>query len=79
MPELPEAEVTAMQLRSRLIGRRLADIWVGRADIVREGIDRVGWYRGSVIRAVGRQGKSVIVEMEQEAVKLVELIQGERK
>jgi formamidopyrimidine-DNA glycosylase len=65
MPELPEAEVTAMQLRSRLIGRRLADIWVGRADIVREGIDRLGWYRGSVIRAVGRQGKSVIVEMEQ--------------
>ena len=41
MPELPEAEVTAMQLRARLIGRRLADIWVGRADIVREGGERV--------------------------------------
>ena len=66
MPELPEAEVTAMQLRGRLLGRRLADIWVGRADIVREGGDRVEWYRGSIIRSVSRQGKSVVVEMEKE-------------
>jgi formamidopyrimidine-DNA glycosylase len=65
MPELPEAEVTARQLRARLIGRRVVDIWVGRADILREGGDRVKWYRGSVIRSVVRQGKSVIVEMEQ--------------
>jgi formamidopyrimidine-DNA glycosylase len=67
MPELPEAEVTARQLRGRLIGRRLADIWVGRADIVREGGDRVGWYRGSIVRSVSRQGKSVIVEMEKDS------------
>ncbi|MBD0315630.1 MAG: bifunctional DNA-formamidopyrimidine glycosylase/DNA-(apurinic or apyrimidinic site) lyase [Nitrospiraceae bacterium] len=69
MPELPEAEVTAMHLRNRLIGRRLADIWVGRDDIVREGRDRAGWYRGSMVRSVSRQGKSVIVEMEKEGQK----------
>jgi formamidopyrimidine-DNA glycosylase len=64
MPELPEAEVTALQLRSRLLGARVADIWIGRNDIVREGGDRVGWYREAVVRAVVRQGKSVVVEME---------------
>jgi formamidopyrimidine-DNA glycosylase len=67
MPELPEAEVTALQLRSRLIGRRVADIWVGRNDIVREGGDHVLWYRESVVRSVVRQGKSVVVEMEKDA------------
>ncbi len=65
MPELPEAEVAARQLRERLTGLCVADIWVGRSDIVREGGDSVDWYRGSVIRSVGRRGKSLIVEMEQ--------------
>jgi formamidopyrimidine-DNA glycosylase len=65
MPELPEAEVTALQLRSRLIGARVAEIWVGRKDIVREGGDRVDWYRDAVVRSVARQGKSVVVEVEQ--------------
>lgn len=64
MPELPEAEVAALQLRARLIGKRIADIWVGRSDIIREGGDSIDWYQGSVIRAVERQGKSVILEME---------------
>jgi formamidopyrimidine-DNA glycosylase len=63
MPELPEAEVTAIQLRARLIGARVADFWVGRKDIVREGGDRVEWYRDSTVRSVARQGKSVIIEM----------------
>ncbi len=64
MPELPEAEVTAVQLRSRLIGRRVADLWVGRPDIIREGGYFAGWYSESVIRSVERRGKSVILEME---------------
>lgn len=67
MPELPEAEVTAIQLRSRLIGARVADVWVGRSDIVREGGDRVGWYREAVVQSVARQGKSVVVELERGA------------
>ena len=64
MPELPEAEVTARQLRTRLIGARVADIWVGRPDIVREGLSSLGWYAGSTIRAVDRRGKSVIITCE---------------
>lgn len=64
MPELPEAEVAARQLFRRLQGVQVADIWVGRADIIREGGDHVGWCTGSVIRAIHRRGKSVVIEME---------------
>jgi formamidopyrimidine-DNA glycosylase len=64
VPELPEAEVAARQLRSHLPGKRVADIWVGRPDIIREGGGNIGWYRGSLVRSVIRRGKSVIVELE---------------
>ena len=64
VPELPEAEVTAMQLRSRLTGLCITDIQVGRSDIIREGGQTIDWYRGSRVRSIGRQGKSVIIEME---------------
>jgi len=64
VPELPEAEVTARQLRARLVGARVADIRVGRPDIVREGLPSLGWYVGSTVRAVDRRGKSVIVTCE---------------
>ena len=66
MPELPEAEVAARQLSARLLGVQVADIWVGRDDIIREGDGDVDWYPGSVIRSVHRQGKSVIIEMVKE-------------
>ncbi|HSA62574.1 MAG TPA: bifunctional DNA-formamidopyrimidine glycosylase/DNA-(apurinic or apyrimidinic site) lyase [Nitrospiraceae bacterium] len=66
MPELPEAEVAARQLSERLVGGRIAGIRVGRADIIREGGNRVDWCIGSVIRAVSRRGKSVIIDMEKE-------------
>ena len=67
MPELPEAEVTAMQLQSCLPGRRMAHILVSRQDIIREGGDSINWYTGSVVRSVVRQGKSVVLEMEKSA------------
>ncbi|ALA57124.1 bifunctional DNA-formamidopyrimidine glycosylase/DNA-(apurinic or apyrimidinic site) lyase [Nitrospira moscoviensis] len=67
MPELPEAEVAARQLRACLSGKRVADMWVGRPDIIREGGESIGWYRGSLVRSVTRQGKSVIVELEKGA------------
>ena len=66
MPELPEAEVTARQLSARLLGAQVADIWVGRADIIREGSQWVAWYPGSVIHTIYRRGKSVIIEMVKE-------------
>lgn len=64
MPELPEAEVTARQLRARLGGAVIADIQLGRDDIVREGLSSLHWYRGSILRAVERRGKSVVMELE---------------
>lgn len=61
MPELPEAEVVSRQLRSRILGATLKETWVGRPDIVREGLETVDWYRGSRITAVERRGKSVVL------------------
>lgn len=59
MPELPEAEVVAQQLRTNLIGATLADYWVGRMDIVREGGHTFPWYRGAILQRIQRFGKSV--------------------
>ncbi len=59
MPELPEAEVVARQLRTQLLGAQLDECLVGRADIVREGLSTISWYQGSVLEAVERYGKSV--------------------
>ena len=59
MPELPEAEVVAQQLRVHLLGAQLNECRVGRADIVREGLPTLSWYHGAVLEAVERYGKSV--------------------
>src|SRR5689334_15376562 len=66
MPELPEAEVVARQIRDRLIGAALTDTWIGRADIVREGFCERGWYAGSVLRSAERFGKSVALGFERD-------------
>jgi len=59
MPELPEAEVVARQIRSRLLGAQLTDVWVGREDIVREGYVTMPWYPGANLQSVERYGKSI--------------------
>jgi formamidopyrimidine-DNA glycosylase len=59
MPELPEAEVVAQQLRARLIGSQLIDCWVGRMDIIREGSRTLPWYHGATLQRIERYGKSV--------------------
>ena len=59
MPELPEAEVVARQIRTRLLGARLREVWVGRTDIVREGYTTVSWYQGATLQSVDRYGKSI--------------------
>lgn len=61
MPELPEAEVVARQISTRLLGARLSEVWVGRADIVREGFSSVLWYRDTILQSVQRFGKSVVL------------------
>jgi formamidopyrimidine-DNA glycosylase len=67
MPELPEAEVTAQQLRSRVLGASIVDWTVRRRDIFREGYPTLSWYRGSHISSVTRQGKSVVLACTKEA------------
>jgi len=59
MPELPEAEVVARQVRSRLTGATLVDVALGRRDIVREGVRTLSWYRHARLARVDRYGKSV--------------------
>ncbi len=59
MPELPEAEIVAQQLRTRLLGAQLTDWWVGRMDIIREGARTLPWYRGAILTTIERYGKSV--------------------
>ena len=64
MPELPEADVAARQLRARLIGAEVTGVLVGRYDIIREGGDTCTWYPGSVVTAIERYGKSVVIEFQ---------------
>jgi formamidopyrimidine-DNA glycosylase len=66
MPELPEAEVVAQQLRAHLLGAQLNDCWVGRADIVREGLPTLPWYQGAMLESVERYGKSVALGFRKE-------------
>ena len=54
MPELPEAETVARQLRERLIGATITACRVGRDDIVREGLSTLSWYRGARLAAICR-------------------------
>ena len=66
MPELPEAEVVARQIRTHLLGAQLNDCWVGRADIVREGLPTLSWYLGAGLEGVERYGKSVALGFHKE-------------
>jgi len=66
MPELPEAEVVAQQIRARLTGATLMEAWIGRADIVRQGFKTAAWYRGGVLQSVDRYGKSVALGIQRQ-------------
>ena len=66
MPELPEAEVVARQLRDRVVGGTVEACRVRRADIVRRGLATIDWYRGGCIEAVERRGKSVVFSLRKE-------------
>ena len=69
MPELPEAEVVARQLRGSLLGARMTDCWVGRSDIIREGGMTRRWYHGATLRRIERLGKSVALGFEKDGAK----------
>ncbi len=67
MPELPEAEVVAIQLRERLVGASVSHVWLGRRDIIREGFSTLSWYQGATISAVERRGKCLVLKFRREA------------
>lgn len=64
MPELPEAEVVARQLRDKLLGSTLTEVWIGRVDIIREGYSSRAWYPHAILQSVDRYGKSVALGFE---------------
>jgi len=64
MPELPEAEVVARQLRGRILGATIKESWLGREDMVRQGLSTLPWYRGARVTAIDRHGKSVAIALE---------------
>jgi formamidopyrimidine-DNA glycosylase len=66
MPELPEAETVVGQLRARLPGATCVDYWIGRDDIIREGLSTFPWYRGARLSSIQRMGKCVVLAFEQE-------------
>jgi formamidopyrimidine-DNA glycosylase len=61
VPELPEAETVARQLRKRLAGAVIRDCWLGRQDIIREGLPSLTWYHGARLVTASRLGKSVVL------------------
>ena len=64
MPELPEAEVVARQLRQRILGAVIKESWLGREDMVRQGLSTLDWYRGAKVVGITRYGKSVAIALE---------------
>jgi len=65
MPELPEVEVVRRQLESHIVGATIQNIWIGRDDIVRQGLGSLPWYTGARLIDVQRQGKSLSMVCQQ--------------
>ena len=71
MPELPEAEVVRRQLQAAVVGGTIDHIWIGRDDIIRQGIESLSWYAGARVAEVQRHGKSVVMVCERDTGKRV--------
>lgn len=68
MPELPEAQVAVDQLNRCIVGARVTSWWLGRPDIVRQGLESMDWLEGARVEKVTRCGKSIVVKFEQSSV-----------
>lgn len=65
MPELPEVETVVRDLRPRLVGRRFADLRVGRKKLRRRW--QPAWnaqLKGRQVLAVRRRGKWILLELD---------------
>jgi formamidopyrimidine-DNA glycosylase len=64
MPELPEAETVARELDRQVGGRRLGEVWVGRADVIHgSGAPLDTALPGRRVVRVHRRGKRVVLEL----------------
>lgn len=60
MPELPEAETIARQLRPHLVGRRIASVRLARSDVLRGDLRRAqAVLVGRRVRQIVREGKRI--------------------
>ena len=76
MPELPEVETVARDLRRHVVGATIAGARVAWARTLREPLDPASFRAGVVgrrIEAVGRRGKQLVVELSGEAVMTIHL------
>jgi len=76
VPELPEAETIARDLRGRVVGRTVTHVRIAKPDILAPGLTarRLGAaLRGHAIREVGRRGKNVVLRFDDGRVLLVNL------
>jgi formamidopyrimidine-DNA glycosylase len=66
VPELPEVEYVARQLREELPGRRIISVTVGWPRTLggMEPAEFTARVRGQMVRAIGRRGKHLIVELD---------------
>lgn len=73
MPELPEVETVARGLRIALPGRRILEVRLGKTDFIENPAALEEQLPGKQIRAVGRQGKFLLVELESSREKAKDL------
>lgn len=73
MPELPEVETVARGLRTALPGRRILEVRLGKTDFIENPAALEEQLPGKQIRAVGRQGKFLLVELESSREKAKDL------
>jgi formamidopyrimidine-DNA glycosylase len=78
MPELPEVETIARDLRPQLAGRRIESVHLTRDPAIRKRLVRhpnptkfVRSLRGRTIRAVERRGKYLVMPLDQDGQRLV--------
>ncbi len=75
MPELPETEVVRRHLQEALSGAVLERLWIGREDIVRQGMESVPWYARARVIEVRRHGKSLAMVCERGAERRVVIVE----
>lgn len=76
MPELPEAETIARDLRRHVVGRRVTGVRVIHRDLLGRGLTAArfaGALVGRRIEEVGRRGKNVVLRFERGPVLVVNL------